>query len=258
MNIAVIGHGWVGGTVTRWFEKQGRRVIVYDPPKALHGDLNEADVCFVCVPTPFGPNGFDDSYVRAAVANIPGNKIVVIKSTVLPGTTERIQADNQRHALLFNPEFLRERACDEDFANPDRQIVGSPAKGFYAAEKLLEILPPAPHSMVVPIREAETIKYFGNCYLAMRVTFANQIYDLCKAIGADYETVKSAAEQDKRIGPGYFNVDCDGYRGYGGTCFPKDMRALIQLGDKVGAPMELLRACEGINNALRAPKAVNE
>lgn len=252
MNIAVIGHGWVGSTVTRWFEAQGRTVIVHDPPKAMHGDLEAADVCFVCVPTPFGPNGFDDSYVRTAVGNIPGNnKTVVIKSTVLPGTTRSIQDEYQHHVVMFNPEFLREKYSDKDFASPDRQIIGCAHEHFYRAEKVMDLLPVAPYRQILGTREAETIKYFSNCYLSMRVTFANQMFDLCNAIGVDYETVKIAAEADARIGRGYLEVLQDGYRGYGGTCFPKDMRALIQLGDRVGSPMELLRMCETINNRLR-------
>lgn len=250
-NIAVVGVGWVGGAVARWFEEQGKRVIRHDPPKGIRGNLSEADVCFVCVPTPFGPRGFDDSYVRDAVEAIPWGKPVVVKSTVLPGTIERLQAQTKTRVLLFNPEFLRERCAYDDFAYPYRQIVGAAKEHRDIAERVMGVLPKAPVQLVTGIREAETIKYFSNCYLSMRVTFANQMFDLCKALGVDYEAVKSAAEKDPRIGPGYLEIDTDGYRGYGGTCFPKDMRALIQLGDQVGSPMQLLQACEAINNRMR-------
>ncbi len=251
MKVAVIGAGWVGSTLIRYFESNGHRVIVRDPPKGLNGPVEEADVCFVCVPTPFGPDGFDDSFVFGSVKAIPGSKTVVIKSTVLPGTTDKIQAANPQHRILFNPEFLRERAADDDFRRPDRQILGARQCDYEIAETVLGILPRSPCDAIIGTREAEMVKYFGNCYLAARITFGNQIYDLCKASGIDYETVKRLAESDRRIGPGYFEVDCDGYRGYGGTCFPKDMRALVQFGDAIGASQELLLTCEQINNRLR-------
>jgi UDPglucose 6-dehydrogenase len=252
--IGIVGVGFVGGAVSRYFKGDARFTVVeHDPPRGLVGDLSGVDVVFVCVPTPFGPRGFDDSYVRAAVANVPGSKIVAVKSTVVPGTTDRLQAEFPQHNILFNPEFLRERCAYEDFVRPDRQIVGCGADQIEKAKDLVEILPAAPFATVTTRIEAELAKYFSNCYLSMRVTFANQIYDLCDKLGISYEGVRRLAEADPRVGPGYLDVATDGYRGYGGTCFPKDMRALIEIGRALGAPQRVLEACEEVNcDLLRA------
>lgn len=250
MKVGILGVGFVGSAVSRYY-KQSHDVIEYDPPKGLMGDLLDVDVAFICVPTPFTKDGFDDSYVRCAVASVPGHKTVVIKSTVLPGTTAKVQAECTRHRVMFNPEFLRERCAYQDFVDPDRQIIGVTDKGHRAeAEMVLATLPDAPVKEVTTANVAEMVKYFGNCYLSMRVTFANQIYDLCSAAHVDYDEVKRLAQADERIGTGYLEVGTDGYRGYGGTCFPKDMRALAQLGRMLGKPVGLIEACEEYNNAL--------
>lgn len=257
MRIGIVGVGFVGGAVSKYFKDDyqiaGCEVVEHDPPKGLNrsADLERCDFIFVCVPTPYWRDGgFDDSYVRDAVSQIPGSKIVVVKSTVLPGTTDRVQVENPRHRVLFNPEFLRERCAYEDFVTPDRQIVGCDANAVSQARELLAILPRAKHVKVCTRKQAEMVKYFSNCFLSMKVTFANQMFELCEANGIDYDEVRRMAEADPRLGPGYLEVSTDGYRGYGGTCFPKDMRALIQLGRQTGAPQSLLEKCEELNNAL--------
>ena len=117
---------------------------------------------------------------------------------------------------------------------------------------VLELLPPAPYANFVKAIDAEIIKYFGNTFLSTRVVFANQMYDLCKAIGANYEMVMDAAGADARIGTSHFTIFHDGYRGYAGACLPKDTRALIQFGKKMKSPMRLLERVEEINNELIA------
>jgi UDPglucose 6-dehydrogenase len=251
MKIGILGVGFVGSAVSRWFEEQHHDVIEYDPPKNLMGDLRDVDVAYVCVPTPYTKNGFDDSYVRCAVATVPGNKPVVIKSTVLPGTTAKVAAECTRHRVMFNPEFLRERCAYQDFVDPERQIIGILDKSHEPeAEMLLSTLPTAPASAIVPAAVAELTKYFSNTFLSLRIAYANQMHDLCAANHIDYELVKKLAEADSRIGHGYLDVGTDGYRGYGGSCFPKDVRALIEIGRKAGAPMSILEECERYNNAL--------
>lgn len=254
--IAVMGVGWVGGAVACHFEAAGLSPVRYDPPKGLGtaAELAAADVIFVCLPTPFdeAAGGFDLSFVRQGVAAIPGAKTVVIKSTVLPGTTDALQAEFPQHRFLFNPEFLRQSSADEDFRAPDRQIVGVTAASAGDAEAVLALLPAAPYVRVMRAAEAEAVKYFGNCFLAMKVVFANQAYDLCRALGVDYDVVKDGAAADPRIGPSHLQVLHDGYRGYGGSCFPKDVRAFIQLGERAGVDLELLRTCERLNAAILA------
>ncbi len=254
--IMVMGVGWVGGALARWFDDAGLEPLRYDPPKGLgtEDDLVTAEIIFLCLPTPYDETkgGFDLSFVERGVAVIPGKKIVVIKSTVLPGTTEKLQEQYPQHTLLFNPEFLRQATADADLRAPDRQIIGARFDDHTAAETVLEVLPKAPFSRITGTLEAETIKYFGNCFLALKVVFANQMFDLCTAVGAEYDTVKECAAADPRIGASHLQVLADGYRGYSGSCFPKDMRALIQLGDAVRAPQELLRIAERLNEQVIA------
>jgi UDPglucose 6-dehydrogenase len=254
--IAVMGVGWVGGAVARYFDDAGFSPLHFDPPKGLGTaeELADADIIFVCLPTPFDERagGFDLSYVRAGVGSIPGSKTVVIKSTVIPGTTEALQREFPQHRFLFNPEFLRQASADADFRGPDRQIVGTTEASAAAAEGVLAILPAAPCAKIVRATEAETVKYFGNCFLAMKVVFANQVFDLCRRLGVDYDVVKDCAAADPRIGPSHLQVVHDGYRGYGGSCFPKDMRAFIQLGDAVGVDLTLLKTCERLNKEILA------
>jgi nucleotide sugar dehydrogenase len=193
VKIAVIGCGFVGGATLRWFQETNQDVVAHDPPKGLVADLARADTFFVCVPTPYVAAGHDTSIVESVAAEIPGNKTVVIKSTVLPGTTDALQKQFPQHRVLFCPEFLRERHAYDDFAHPDRQVVGiTSTDQLPEARKLLSILPIAARTSIVHARVAEMTKYFSNCYLSMRVTFANQMADLCGAASTSAPTATAA------------------------------------------------------------------
>lgn len=252
--IAVMGVGYVGGALARVLDEAGHAPLRYDPMKGLDdaGVLALTDVVFVCVPTPYLADGvgFDLSFVRAAIGALPGEKTVVIKSTVLPGTTEMLQKEFPQHRMLFNPEFLRQVSADEDMRHPDRQLVGCTERSKDVAPFILRLLPSAPVMRVMGATEAETVKYFGNCFLAMKVVFANQMYDICQAIGADYDAVKDATAADPRIGPSHLGVFFEGFRGYGGSCFPKDVKSFIQLGESLGVDMTLLATADRLNEDL--------
>jgi UDPglucose 6-dehydrogenase len=247
--IGIIGVGMVGGALAKVLS----RPYLYDKYKEIGSlkEINQADIIFICVPTPFdAKKGFDLSYVQDAFKLIKGSKIVVIKSTVLPGTTEMFQKKYPRHKILFNPEFLTEETADQDMRYPDRQIIGYTKKSYNVAKDILQILPLAPFERIIPATEAETVKYFGNCWFSVKVVYANQIYDLCEKLGIDYNRVRECAAADKRIGPSHLEIFHKGYRGYGGKCLPKDTRALIWLGDKLGVDLELLKTSEKINKVL--------
>lgn len=255
--IGIIGLGYVGSAVKRWFASRKDRytLFLYDKYKRIGTpeDVNKADIIFVAVPTPFHVNGigYDDSEVRDALKTIKNGKIIVLKSTILPGSTEKFQKRYPKKTILFNPEFLRARTAFSDFVHPDRQIVGyANIRGKKVAPDILRILPRAQTSEIIRAREAEMVKYFGNTFLAVRVIFANQIYDLCKKLGIDYEIVKEHAGRDRRIGHSHFDVLKDGYRGYGGACLPKDTKALIQLADETGISLDLLKLADAINKKL--------
>lgn len=269
--VGIMGLGMVGGATYRYFEKlrglvPGETLLGYDPVKEGYDDLAPlqlADIVFVAVPTPYltgedGKVGFDLSYVRQAIAALEGEKVVVIKSTVLPGATDQLQDEFPQHKILFNPEFLTEVTADQDMSYPDRQLIGTTPKSYNVAADVMHLLPMAPFERVMPAKEAEMVKYFGNTWFAAKVVFANQIYDLCQAVGVDYDVVKEAAAADKRIGRSHLEVFHKGYRGYGGKCLPKDTRALIELGDRLGVEMALLKRVEDLNNALVAARAEAE
>lgn len=250
--IGIAGCGMVGGALSKWFKD----AILYDPPKKLGSEkeLNEADIVFVCVPTPYD-KGFDLSFVHKAILTLAGNKIVVIKSTVIPGTTDALQEQYPQHRFLFNPEFLTESSADQDMGYPDRQFIGYTPQSYTIAADVMRLLPQAPFERLIPAREAEMIKYFNNTWFATKVIFANQMYDLCQQMGIDYETVKLGASMDKRMtGTSHLEIFHKGSRGYGGKCLPKDTKALIEWADKNGIDMSLLKIAEAYNEILKPNK----
>lgn len=247
--IGIIGIGVVGEALASVIPG----ALFYDKYKNSGSpeEVNKADIIFICVPTPHDKKtGFDLSAVEDAFSIIKGKKIVVIKSTVLPGTTEKIQEKYPQHKVLFNPEFLRAISAKEDMQKPYEQIVGYTKKSKDVAKEILKILPKAPHEFIVTSSEAEMAKYFSNAFLATRVIFANQIYDLCERLGVNYDLVKEMSGVNPRIGLWHFDVFLDGYRGYSGTCLPKDTKALIQLADSANVDLKLLKVVDGINRKL--------
>ena len=260
----------VGTPLKRYFEerrdfKRGSTLFLYDidPKKGYSDDINMSDVIFISVPTPRGEDGSAKiSAVEDAFIGITGDKIVVIKSTVPPGTTEYFQKLYPRHKVLFNPEFLTERQSWEDFIKPDRQIVGFTEASIDVAHAVLSLLPKAPfmspwgvntyRSVKITATEAEIIKYGGNVYFSRKITFANALAKLAEDHGVEYDNILLGMAADFRIGDSHLNVTHGGYHGFGGYCFPKDLSALMlhleQRGLHEGA--ELLRGDWEFNKKL--------
>jgi UDPglucose 6-dehydrogenase len=260
--IGIIGVGMVGGALRKYFEKQGMNPLLYDKGKNFGSlkEVNMADIIFICVPTPFNKEkqSFDLSYIEESCNNISGSKIIIIKSTVLPGTTQKLQEKYPQHEFLFNPEFLTEITAEQDMNYPDRQIVGYTKQSYPIAKDIIQILPLAPFERIIPSAEAEMVKYFGNNWFAVKVAFANQIYDLCKKLNLDYNTIMESAAADKRIGRTHLEVMHRGYRGYGGKCLPKDIRALIEFADQQGIDLKLHKTTEEINNQLMKEQNIDD
>lgn len=236
-SIGVIGSGFVGMQVIRWFE-----CPFYSLNKGSFEEVNKQDVIFLCLPTPHNRKGFDISVLEENIKRLSGKKILVIKSTVLPNTTSDLARQFPQHKFFFNPEFLTARRAEYDFLHADRQIVGYVnKKDSGLAKYILKILPKAPHERVCSASEAEMIKLYNNCYLSTRIIFANQMYDYCKKKGISYNEVIKSIKADPRIGKTHWDIWQDGFRGYAGACFPKDMKAtaidsgspLIKLADKL-------------------------
>lgn len=250
-----MGVGMVGGAMQRFFEEVKKTpVITYDPSKGFDDKeaINRAEIIFICVPTPFNPekNNFDTVYLDEAFSILRDSKIIVIKSTVLPGTTSAYQKKFPQHKILFSPEFLTEATADKDVCEPNRQIVGYTEQSKEVAEEVLKILPRAPFEKIVSAEEAEMVKYYNNCFYALKVAYVNQIYDLCQKLGIDYNIVKECAKAEPMMGTNHFEIFHKGYRGYGGKCLPKDVRALIRLAKDAGIRLSLLEQAEEYNNDL--------
>jgi len=253
----------VGGSLERYFKKfKNIEPFVYDKGKNLGSpkDVNKAEVVFVCVPTPFDKekHSFDISCLEDAFSNIEGEKVVVIKSTALPGTAEYFQKKYPQHKVLNNPEFLTELTADQDMNYPDRQIVGYTKKSFDVAGDILQILPLAPFSRIIPVTEAELVKYFGNTWFSMKVIFANQMYDLCQKLGVDYDRIKESSAADKRVGRTHLDVWHKGKRGYAGKCLPKDTKALIRFAEQNGIDLKLHKVTDQINDKLLAEQGITD
>jgi len=261
--IGVIGVGMVGGALQRYFENvRGIKPFLYDTGKklGLAQEVNQAEVIFICVPTPFNKekNYFDSSYLEDAFSKIQGEKIIVIKSTTLPGTTESFQQKYPQHKILVNPEFLTEATADQDMCYPDRQILGYTKKSYNIAGEVMQILPLAPFEKIMPATEAEMVKYFGNTWFSTKVIFANEIYNLCEKLGIDYNRVMEAASADKRIGRTHLEVWHKGKRGFAGKCLPKDMKAFIKFAEKQGIDLKLHKVVDEINDALLKSQGITE
>lgn len=260
--IGIIGVGMVGGACARWFESQGHRVFPFDLYKGVGAmdAVNGAEVIFIAVPTPFDEERgrFDASEVEKAAAAVAGSKTIVIKSTVLPGTTESLQERHPQHRFLFSPEFLTESTADADLTHPAMHIVGYTDSSRAAAPEIMSLFARAPFERIMPSREAEFFKYLRNTFFATKVIFFNQMYDICVKLGLDYETIRECAAQDPWIGGQHTVIRHKGYRGYGGKCLPKDTKAFIKFSREQGADQKLLERVEEINaalNAIRLPPA---
>jgi len=260
LKIGIIGIGTVGKAVKYWFDKKKYPFFLYDKYKKIGSpeEINKADIVFICVPTPFYEKGkgYNNQAIIESLNILSGSKIVVIKSTILPGSTEKFQKKFSQHKILFNPEFLRHKTAKIDFFHPNLQIIGYTFKSKKIAKKILNILPRASYQKIIISKEAEMIKYFCNSFLALRVIFANQLYDLCRASGVNYEIVKEIAGHDPRIGNFHFNIFQDGYRGYNGPCLDKDLKTFIQFANSLRIDFSLFEKIDTINTKLLKNKKI--
>ncbi len=262
--IGFIGQGWIGKHYADDFEARGFTVVRYaleEPYRENKEKIAECDIVFIAVPTPTTEKGFDDSVVRAVLPLVGEGKIAVIKSTLVPRTTETLQELFPKIIVLHSPEFLREKHAVEDASHPERTIIGMPVTDEAhetAVQAVLAVLPKAPYEKVMSAREAELVKYAGNVFLSMKVVYANLLAETAKAYGVPYEAIQEAVGKDSRIGPSHMRVEfASGHtekmgRGAGGHCFIKDLEAFRRLykETKDGKGSLLLDALVRKNNQL--------
>jgi len=224
--VGIIGLGFVGGCVRRYF----KGADTYSLTKGDFKKVNRQKYIFLCLPTPFNKKmgGFDLTALHQNISQLSGKKNIIIKSTILPGTTNYFQQMYPQHNFFFNPEFLRAKHAWKDFINPSRQIVGYVKPHLKSiANKIIEMLPLGEFNQICSAKEAEAVKLISNCYLASRVVFANQMYDWITERNLDYKKVIRMVKFDPRIGASHWDIFTDKHRGYAGLCFPKDMQAVI-------------------------------
>lgn len=251
MRIGIVGVGLVGETLQYGFERIGHEVVPFDTKMRLTAitDVLKTQLTFICVPTPQSADGSCDvSIVDGIVADLAAHHykgLAVIKSTVPPGTTDRLHA---RHALAlaFCPEFLRERARYTDFVeNHDICIVGAYRWEDFELIRVAHGQLPQKIVHLAPI-DAEFCKYFSNVLNALRIVFANQFYDVCAKAGADYQAIKDAMVGRQNIGNSY--LDCsEKFRGFGGSCLPKDTAAFVAFVKQLGLDVPLFEQIVELN-----------
>lgn len=287
MKIGIIGQGFVGTAIreglrsyydVQGYDIQDERCFNLEDVGHVNERLStlvlQNDVIFVCLPTPMRKDLSCDtriveSALEEAYAIIKKNdpdpvhsdflnrqknkKIFVIKSTVPPGTTERWAAKYPRIAICFSPEFLTEANSIDDFKNQSRIIIGG--EGARILKQVFRKVFPRVPIVITKSSTAEMVKYFTNCFLATKVTFANQMYKICEASDIDYDKVCEYALYDNRIGKSHLAVPGpDGDTGFGGHCFPKDLAAMIHFADEVKAGSGLLQAVDFYNKNIRKNK----
>ena len=178
---------------------------------------------------------------------IPDGKKVVLKSSVVPGTTEELQEKYPAKQIVYCPEFLTAQFAAEDFAFPDKNVIGYTRKYPELGKQLAKILPRA-NTIICRATEAEMIKYALNSYYALKVIYANELYDLCQALEIDYEVVHTGFVADKRVNDSHFNVLHGGHRGFGGACLPKDTSAIVKKAEELGVELSLIRQAIAAND----------
>lgn len=264
--IGIIGQGFVGSAVREGMQNYFN-VLAFDkdPNKFSNVEtaadiVKQAEVIFVCVPTPMRKSGQCDTSILAYVLEdldtkcaLDGVKrIVVIKSTIPPGTTERMDSLFNHLHLIFNPEFLTEANAVEDYKNQNHIIIGGQRPYTSTVKRIFAKAFPTVPIIKTSSTIAETIKYVTNTFLSMKVSYANEIYSLCQGLDIDYDKVVEYARYDVRLGNSHWSVPGpDGDFGYGGHCFPKDIAALQYVMKSMNLDTTMLSATIHKNDIVR-------
>lgn len=235
LKVGFIGQGWIGRNYANDFEDRGYQTVRYSLDPEYVGNKDKLQYCriiFIAVPTPTTPNGFDVSIVRQALELVPAGSIVVLKSTILPGTTAKLQKEFPSIMLLYAPEFLSEATAAHDAANPFANTIGLSVDDDahrQAAQDVLAILPKSPFVLVCTSTQAELIKYSHNLSGYVQIVLFNAMYDAARELGADWGPIQKALAADPYISNRYSNPVHKTGRGAGGGCFIKDFAAFREL-----------------------------
>ena len=259
INIGILGNGFVGNAIKLVFSST-YKLFVYDLNPQLSFDsleeVNNCDYVFVCVPTPMFKDGSQDlSNILKVFKNASQKPIYIIKSTIIPGTTDDLLNKFLNIKIIFSPEFLREKHAKSDILNLNRVILGG---DYNLTEKVKTIYLKRFNNIKIIQTDAKTcelIKYMNNSFLATKISFMNEFKLLCNVIDANWDDALKGFLSDERIGNSHVNVPGhDGKNGYGGSCFPKDVNAIISLSKKLGIEMNIIEAGWKTNLNVRPEK----
>jgi UDPglucose 6-dehydrogenase len=255
--VGIVGLGFVGGAIRLAMEQSCNLILVdKDTTKGKNSykDLFDCDGVFVCVPTPFGDDGrCDTSILEDVLKQLEGYEGVIISKCTAPPLVYR-ELNNKHPNLVHAPEFLTAANAVEDYLNGTFAMIGGKIKAYRdLAEKIIKYGQPNLTTIThCSIEEASLAKYTINSFLATKVTFMNEIYQLAESIGADYNLVARMITLDPRIGKSHMKVPGpDGQYGFGGACFPKDTNALVKISEEQNIDMQVLKAAIKKNIMLR-------
>ena len=265
--IGIIGQGFVGSAVREGMQNYFK-VFAFDkdPNKfssatSIFNVVENTELTFLCVPTPMRKSGQCDLNIlnaaldevsKSATALNKKNYIVVIKSTIPPGTTDYLSAIYNNLEIVFNPEFLTEANAVDDYKNQNRIVIGGDRPGTTKVKQVFSKAFPKVPIIKTSATIAEMIKYVTNTFLALKVSYANEMYQICQGLGIDYDKVIEYARYDERLGNSHWSVPGpDGDFGFGGHCFPKDIAALQHLAGTMKIDTTILNAAIAKNTSVR-------
>tara|TARA_E500000318_G_scaffold95895_1_gene95906 strand:+ start:316 stop:1140 length:825 start_codon:yes stop_codon:yes gene_type:complete len=258
-NVGIIGNGFVGESQAFAFSPVADiRIFDIDPLRHTHTleEVHNSDFTFVCVPTPMKKDGSQDiSYIDSVFEQASSKPIYIIKSTVLPGTTQKLISKYPELSIVFCPEFLTERTAKLDMMTQSRIVLGGDRKLTNEVEKLFNERFKNKHTIHTDTTTAELIKYMNNTFFATKVSIMNEFKRLAEVLNADWEDALYGFASDGRVGDSHLHVPGpDGKRGYGGTCFPKDVNALITLAEELKVPLHTIKGGWATNLEVRSEK----
>ena len=257
--IGIIGNGFVGEALAFAFSTTAD-IFIYDinPLKSKDSleKIYKCEYVFICVPTPMNKDGSQDfSFVENVFKSASIKPIYIIKSTILPGSTDLLSKRYPNHKIVFSPEFLTERTAKLDMLTQSRIVLGGKSKYINKVEMIFNDRFSNKNIIKTDAKTAELIKYMNNTFFATKVSIMNEFKLLCEKIGANWEDALYGFAADGRIGDSHLNVPGhDGKIGYGGTCLPKDVNALINFAEKNNIKLNSIKGGWKTNLELRAEK----
>lgn len=259
MKVGIIGNGFVGEAQAFAFSPTYEiKVYDVDPLKSINTleEVHDCDVVFVCVPSPMNEDGSQNlDYIEDVFNKAKTKAVYVIKSTVIPGTTRFLQEKYKELSIVFSPEFLTQRTAKLDMMTQARVIFGGDDITTGALEKFYSKRFKNRNYIHTDPTTAELIKYMNNTFFATKVSFMNEFKILADKLGVDWETAVWGFASDHRLGDSHLDVPGpDGKLGFGGTCFPKDINAIIDVANNKEVDMKVLKAAWETNLEVRPEK----